>query len=91
LLRFTWNVQVPRGTSAIAPGGKPAKSAASQPLVLPLSAGLGTTRSTATSGAVTSPSTESIIERKSTRLTYAFGGDGLIRLRTAGVSSPLKR
>ncbi len=52
---FTTKSQVPRWTSAIAPTGKPAKSAASQPLVEPVGApGLGIFRSTAVSGAVTS-------------------------------------
>ncbi len=50
---FTAKVQVPRWTSAMLPAGKPAKSAASQPLVL----ARGGTRlmSTAVTAAVTSP------------------------------------
>ncbi len=50
------NGQVPRCTRAIVSAGKPAKSASSQPLVLPFMApGAGTTRSTAVTSAVTSP------------------------------------
>jgi hypothetical protein len=53
LSAFCANGHVPRWISAIAPAGKPAKSAASQPLVF----ARGGTRlmSTATTGAVTSP------------------------------------
>jgi hypothetical protein len=50
---FTTKSHVPRCMSAIAPVGKPAKSATSQPLVEPPV--LGIRRSTAYSGAVTSP------------------------------------
>ena len=52
---FRTKSQVPRWMRAIEPTGKPAKSAASQPLVEPAAPpGLGTFRSTAVTGAVTS-------------------------------------
>src|SRR5687767_7230824 len=53
LATLTTKSQEPRRISAIAPTGKPAKSVAWQPLVLPVAA--GRPRSTAYSGAVTSP------------------------------------
>ena len=69
---------------------KPAKSLASHPLVLPFIApGDGTTRSTAETGAVSSPFGENVIDAKSTPSTYAFGL-GLVRWSTAGVRSALK-
>ena len=54
---LTWKVQVPRWISATLPAGKPAKSAASQPLVEVLSGlvPIGTTTSTGVTAAVTSP------------------------------------
>ena len=56
LAAFTEKLHEPRCTSAMLPTGKPAKSAASHAEVLPLAGpGAGTTRSTAVTGAVTSP------------------------------------
>jgi hypothetical protein len=52
---FSLNLQVPRCKSATAPRGKPAKSELSQPLVEAFGFGLGTSRSTATTGASTRP------------------------------------
>jgi hypothetical protein len=51
---FSSKVQVPRTMSAIAPAGKPAKSAASQPLV-EVPAVIGMPASTGSTEAVTSP------------------------------------
>ena len=54
---LTLKPHVPRWTSATRPPGMPAKSAASQPLVLVLAGSLGSRfRSTATSGPVAVPS-----------------------------------
>ena len=56
---FTSISHVPRCTSAIAPAGKPAKSASSQPLVLVLAVGPGgSVRSTGTRGPVTAAAPE---------------------------------
>jgi len=65
LSAFTRKVQVPRWSRAMLPGVKPAKSVASHPLVELLGAGLGTTRSTASTATVTSPLPEYDIVAKS--------------------------
>ena len=63
---FAPKVQVPRWTSAIAPAGKPAKSDASQPLLLVDGSGPGgSTRSTGTTLPVMSPLPEKSIVAKS--------------------------
>ena len=56
---------MPRWISAIAPGGIPSKSAASQPESEALGAGEGSVRSAAHTGAVTSPEGELTIDPKS--------------------------
>jgi hypothetical protein len=58
LVALISNVHVPRCRSATEPGVKPAKSAASQPLVLPGSGAGGSVRSTGAIAAVTSPEPE---------------------------------
>jgi hypothetical protein len=56
---FAANVHVPRWTSAMLPAGKPAKSAASQPLVTG-SRGMARTTSTAVTLAATTPEPEPV-------------------------------
>ena len=68
---FAANVHVPRWIRAMLPGGKPAKSAASQPLVEPPVLGLLT--STAQSPAVTSPLPKYCIVWKSGPSTHVVG------------------
>jgi hypothetical protein len=68
---FAPNVQVPRWMSAIRPGTNPAKSAASQPLVL-VRLGVAVV-STACTAAVTSPPPENVIVWKSVPLMNVRG------------------